>query len=289
MNNLASAIKNTELQVLSQRAGGRITNAIHKASIKTGVDFSYLMQQAAAESSFDAKAKASTSSASGLYQFIEKTWLNTVKKHGKEHGLEYLTKYIDDSGNISDKNIKKQILDLRNNPEIASTMAAEFASDNKEMLEKNGVKNIGATELYFAHFLGAKGASKFLLTRQNNPQTSGAEIFPAAAKANKNVFFNKDGNQRSVDDIYQIFQKKFSIENREIQKPNEVIATNRNYGISKNNIYNSLNIINNNNKQNLFSRPMGGDWGYIAKIFMVNNAYKSHELLLMLQEERGSV
>ncbi len=289
MDNLASVIKHTQLQSLSQRAGGRVTNAIHKASIKTGVDFSYLMQQAAAESSFDAKAKASTSSASGLYQFIEKTWLNTVKKHGQKHGLEYLTKYIDDNGNISDKNIKKQILDLRNNPEIASTMAAEFASDNKEILEKNGVKNIGATELYFAHFLGAKGASKFLLARQNNPEISGAEIFPTAAKANKNVFFDKNGNQRTVNEIYQIFQKKFSIKNEEIQKPNEVITANRNYGISKNNIYNSLNIINNNNKQNLFSKPMGGDWEYIAKIFMINDTYKSHELLLMLQEEKSNI
>ena len=59
-----------------------IVNYIQRASDETGVDFSYLVHQAKAESSFDPNAKARTSSATGLFQFIERTWLDLAEKHG---------------------------------------------------------------------------------------------------------------------------------------------------------------------------------------------------------------
>ena len=77
---------------LGAQAGGYniradVLNGIQQASANTGVDFSYLMAQAAKESGFNPEAKAKTSSASGLYQFVEQTWLSVVRKHGAEYGL----------------------------------------------------------------------------------------------------------------------------------------------------------------------------------------------------------
>jgi soluble lytic murein transglycosylase-like protein len=63
-------------------AGERITSSIQSASQTTGIGFQYLMQTAARESDFNPSARASTSSARGLFQFIESTWLGTMKEAG---------------------------------------------------------------------------------------------------------------------------------------------------------------------------------------------------------------
>ena len=68
-------------------AQGGIGAAIHRAAASTGVDFSYLLGQARIESGFNPNARAKTSSATGLFQFIDQTWLGTVKQHGAKHRL----------------------------------------------------------------------------------------------------------------------------------------------------------------------------------------------------------
>ena len=116
-----------------------IQSAIQAASRKTGIDFDYLLGQAKVESGLNASARAGTSSASGLYQFIEQSWLGVVKKHGAEHGLSWAADSIQGSGgrySVSGGG-KQAILALRNNPEVASLMAAEHASDNKAALESS--------------------------------------------------------------------------------------------------------------------------------------------------------
>ncbi len=66
---------------------GAVTAAISRAAARTGVDFNYLIAQAQIESGLNPRAQASTSSARGLYQFVDSTWLRTVDKHGAKHGL----------------------------------------------------------------------------------------------------------------------------------------------------------------------------------------------------------
>jgi hypothetical protein len=209
------------LQALNNRAGSTVQNAVRMASAETGVDFAYLMEQAAVESNFDHDAQASTSSASGLYQFIESTWLSMVKDHGAKYGLEEAAAAIDDNGRVSDKVTRDDILALRNNPKIASLMAAELASDNKAYLEKNYDGAVGSTELYMAHFLGAGNASAFLNAAQDNPNTIAADVFPKAAMANRNVFFDRDTAQpRSLAQLYDFFDKKFQYD--DLQQGDEI-------------------------------------------------------------------
>lgn len=182
-----------------------VVQAIQSASSRTGVDFAYMLNQAKAESALDPAAKARTSSATGLYQFIESTWMSTVEKHGHKHGLGHLVADIDNPAKRQD------ILDLRNDPKIASLMAAELAADNRAVLEARTGSDIGATEMYFAHFLGAAGASNFINAMNENPYQDGATLFPAAANANKNVFYDRDtGRARTLTQIYDFFDKKFT-------------------------------------------------------------------------------
>jgi hypothetical protein len=211
-----NTIENNALAALTKQAAPQIVNAIKSASNKTGVNFAYLIEQAAAESSFKPNLKAKTSSATGLYQFIESTWLNMVKKHGHKYGMKDLAAQIDANGRVEDPETRQEILKLRKNPQKAAFLAAEFAAENKEHLEKYVGGNIGSTELYFAHFLGASGAAGFLNALKQNPLSKAADLFPREAKANPNVFFDKNTKKaRSLADIYSYFENKFSSKNME--------------------------------------------------------------------------
>ena len=191
---------------------GGVQSAIQRASLKTGVDFSYLLGQAQVESSLRPDAKAQTSSASGLYQFVEQSWLGTVKQHGAEHGLAWAADAISQGSGgryyVSDTATRAYILKLRNNPDIASMMAAEHAADNKAELETSLGREVGGADLYMAHFLGVGGAKKFLSTLASNPGASAAQLFPAAAASNRHVFFGEGGQARSVAEIYDRFTAK---------------------------------------------------------------------------------
>jgi len=198
MNNAIKSLENNALAALSQRAGSSVTNAIKHASSKTGVSFTYLMEKAAAESNFNPTIKAKTSSATGLFQFIESTWMDMMNKHGAKHGID-----TDQS--------RKDLLNLRKDPEIASIMAAEFAGGNKAHLEQTVGGDIGNTELYFAHFMGAGGASAFLSQHKKNPLAIAADIFPKEARANRNVFYDRQtGEPKTLAQVYDFFDKKFS-------------------------------------------------------------------------------
>ena len=196
MNDALKSLENNALAALTKRAGANVTTAIKNASAKTGVSFSYLMEKAAAESNFNPAIKAKTSSATGLFQFIESTWMDMVDRHGSKHG-------VDTAQSRSD------LLNLRKNPALASIMAAEFAADNKAYLQKTVGGEISNTELYFAHFMGAGGASAFLTQLKQNPHDLAAQIFPKEARANRAVFYNADGSARSFGEIYNFFDKKF--------------------------------------------------------------------------------
>src|SRR3954468_22206078 len=108
------------------KPSSEVASAIHKASAKTGVDFKYLVAQAGQESSFKPDAKASSSSASGLYQFIESTWLNMIRDKGADYGLGHLAEKIDGAGapRVADAASRRDILALRNDPTVSAAMAA---------------------------------------------------------------------------------------------------------------------------------------------------------------------
>jgi hypothetical protein len=207
---IATAINSV---VESEKASPNIRSAIQKAAHTTGVDFSYLMKKASQESSFNPTAKATTSSAMGLFQFTSQTWLHMIKDYGDHHGLgdyaDQITKNANGSLSVSDPAAKQAILALRKDPHISAVMAGELDKENAAYLEQKVGGKIGDTELYLAHFLGANGAARFIREMRKNPSAAAATVLPSAAQANNSVFYTKAGEARSVSQIYQKFAQKF--------------------------------------------------------------------------------
>ena len=189
----------------------RIRAAIAQAADRTGVDFRYLYNQARLESSLDPQAKARTSSAAGLYQFTRQTWLQVVKEHGSNHDADWAASAIGRSGaglTVTDPRLRTAIDNLRYDPEFASAMAAEFAADNRDDLESRLGHSVEPVDLYLAHFLGSAGAVDFLSAHDADPDAAAAPLFPAAAAANRAIFYGPGGAPRSLDDIRTSFAAK---------------------------------------------------------------------------------
>jgi hypothetical protein len=184
---------------------GQVMSALETAAQRTGADFSYLLKTATRESSLNPAAKAATSSATGLFQFIEQTWLATVKKHGAEHGLESYAAQIEQGADgrykIAAGGDRQAILALRKDPNAAAAMAGELTVDMAQSLRDGLGRAPTSGELYAAHVMGPGGALKLIRAAQSNPGQSAADLFPAAAKANRSIFYTADGADRSAQGV----------------------------------------------------------------------------------------
>jgi len=196
-------------QVSVQSVGtGRVRAAIADAAAQTGNDFDFLLAQAQIESRLNPTAHAGTSTARGLYQFTEGSWLKAVERHGGEHGLGSAQAAIL-NGAARNPAQRAAILALRNDPAAASLMAGELANDNRAALTAHLGRTPDGAELYLAHFLGADGANRFLDTLSASPQASAAALLPQAASANRAIFYDASGAPRSVSAVMQTIRARF--------------------------------------------------------------------------------
>lgn len=184
---------------------GVVEGAIQRASKATGVDFSFLMKTAGRESGMNPLAKAESSSAAGLFQFVEQTWLQTLKTHGSKYGYaryaDLITKGSDGKFRVDGGEARRAVMDLRLDPHAASLMAGELASDHAAYLKGRTGRSPTAGELYAAHFLGPQGSAKLIEAVQSRPGVAANQLFPDAARANKSIFY-REGRAASVAEVY---------------------------------------------------------------------------------------
>lgn len=184
---------------------GVVEAAIQRASNATGVDFTFLLGTAKRESGYNPAAHAPTSSAAGLFQFVEQTWLSTLKKHGAKYGYARYADLIQQSPDgryfVQGADARKAVMDLRLDPHAASLMAGELASDHASYLRGRVGRDPTAGELYAAHFLGPQGSARLIEALRATPQASAAGLFPEAAAANRNIFY-PGGRTATVAEVY---------------------------------------------------------------------------------------
>ena len=187
-------------------AAPQITGAIRQAAQSTGISFEYLLTTAKIESNLNPSAQASTSSAKGLYQFIDQTWLGTMKQDGAGLGLgryaDAITRSSDGHYEVSDPAMRAAILRLRADPQASAMLAGALTRNNATLVSGSIGRQPTNGELYIAHFLGADGAGKLINGAASRPQASAAAMFPHAAAANHNIFYDGHGRARSVGEVY---------------------------------------------------------------------------------------
>lgn len=184
---------------------GVVEAAIQRASSVTGVDFGFLLGAAKRESGYNPAARAPTSTAAGLFQFTEQTWLTTLKKHGAKYGYARYADLIqpgaDGRLHVAGAEARKAVMDLRLDPHAASLMAGELTTEHASYLRGRVGRDPTPGELYAAHVLGAQGSAKLIEAVRVNPRTSAATLFPDAAAANPAIF-RREGREASVGEVY---------------------------------------------------------------------------------------
>jgi hypothetical protein len=185
-----------------------VVDAIRQGAERTGTGFDYLLATAQKESALDPSARARSSSASGLFQFIEQTWLGLVKAEGPKLGLTEQANAIqarsDGSYTVSDPAAKQAILNLRDDPKVASVLAGSFTQKNRDLLASDLGREPSAGDLYVAHFLGARGAAQLIQGAQQSPGRPAATDFPDAAASNRSIFYDRSGRARGAGEVYTL-------------------------------------------------------------------------------------
>lgn len=191
----------------------KLAGTIRQAAAATGASFEYLVSAAKIESNLNPRAAASTSSARGLYQFIEQTWLGTVKEAGAAFGYGQYASAISKSASghysVDDPAARAEILKLRDDPAANAAMAGVLTQSNSFKLTADLGRRPTDGELYIAHFMGAGGAARLITSAQGNPNASAPAFFPAAAAANRPIFYNRDGSPRSVSQVYSVLTSRY--------------------------------------------------------------------------------
>lgn len=196
-------------------AASPIAGAIRDAARTTGTSFEYLLTTAQIESNLNPSAQAATSSAKGLYQFIDQTWLATMKQAGPALGLGTYAAAIGQTADgqyvVPDPAARAAIMRLRSDPAVSAAMAGVYTRSNEARLTAAIGRAPSEGELYIAHFLGPDGAAKLIATAASQPQANAVAMFPGAAAANRPIFYDRFGHALGVGDVYRKLTGRYEV------------------------------------------------------------------------------
>lgn len=194
-----------------------LVETIVRAGKVVGADPTLLMAVADKESSFSTSVQAKTSSATGLYQFIEQTWLGVVSEFGARHGLVAESKLIGRNGRqfvVADATERQRILDLRREPYLSALLAGEMLKRDTLRLEKAMGRHLTGGEIYLIHFLGPDAAQTFIETMEEKPDVKAADLLPRPAQANRPIFYAEAGGETktlSVSEVHRKFNEMIKV------------------------------------------------------------------------------
>ncbi len=214
-------IDSLKLYIQGQNRNPDIIDALHNASQKTNISFELLVMKAMIESDLGRVTQSKTSSARGVFQYIEPTWIVLMKRYGNRIGYSEYADSIKYSAEhkkhmVQSQTISRQdVLDLRENPRIAALIKGYQIQDEVKILAqfKNGAR-VNATDHYIAHMLGLTMARKFYEFQQTESPIILANLknryFSEAVSLNRSFFYDKTGNGLNAAQAYQAFHKRMS-------------------------------------------------------------------------------
>lgn len=147
-----------------------------------------------------------------MFQFVEQTWLKTLKEAGPALGLgRYANAVVETKPgkfDVPDPQMRTEILKLRSDPKIASLVAGALTKANAASLSGALGRKPDAADLYMAHVLGANGAAGLLRKSETEPDFTASSLLPDAAKSNPALFYDPaSGRAKSVGDVRDVLTK----------------------------------------------------------------------------------
>jgi hypothetical protein len=139
------------------------------------------------ESGGRSNAKATTSSATGLGQYVNGTWIESIQRHRPD---------------LMQGRSREEVLALRNDATLSREIVRKDVKFYEDFLESKGIIRPTPGQIYLAHFLGREGALAVLKSEPGTPIE--AVIGGKAIGANQSVM----GGGKTVDDIRAWGEKK---------------------------------------------------------------------------------
>jgi hypothetical protein len=199
--------------VAAASSEGPVIGAIRSVAGLSGQNFAALLSQAQQESGLDVKARNRKSTATGPFQFIERTWLDLVRRHGSAFGLgdtaDRIT-VVKGVPTVRDPALRKQILALREDPNISAGMAARYLGEGKERLGKMLGRPASTIEGRIAYIMGASGAARLIGAAEKTPGVAARDVLPSAAAANRNLFHDKRGHALTASEVVNRLTKRMT-------------------------------------------------------------------------------
>jgi hypothetical protein len=190
-----------------------VTGAIRKAARVTGADFQYLLATAKVESDLNPALTARSSTATGLFQFIEQTWLATLKQAGPAFGYGHYADAISELSSgyyaVDDPAMRAEIMQLRKDPAANALMGGVFTQQNAAVMAARLGRAPTEGELYIGHFFGPYAGTKALELVVSRPNAIAADLFPAAAQANRPIFYDKQGTARTIAGVCEELARRY--------------------------------------------------------------------------------
>jgi hypothetical protein len=191
------------------RVRRHLAETIVRASRVVGADPTLLMAIADKESSFATEVKAKTSSATGLFQFIDGTWLGVMAEFGRKHGLDKEAQAIVRFGRqwtVQDSTERTRILELRRDPYLSAVFAGEMLRRDTLRLEQKLGRHLTGGEIYLLHFLGPSDAQDFIDGVEDNPDADASALLPRPASANPSIF-QGPGGRKTIAQVHRAFEE----------------------------------------------------------------------------------
>jgi hypothetical protein len=173
-------------------------------AITAGADRDYLLKIARRESALNPWANANRSSAAGLFQFTENTWLCMLLDAGPRLGISAgfgLIRTGNGHCRAADDNDRIRLLAMRYDPVLSTKMAGAFTSINDNQFIETFGRRPNDDERYVLHVFGAASGTRILLLARTSPDLIAASILPAAARANPAIFYDRRGRSRTVAEV----------------------------------------------------------------------------------------
>src|SRR5262245_4929189 len=192
-----------------------VTGAIKQAAQSTGANFDYLLTTAKVESNLDPNSTISTSTATGLFQFLDQTWLGVMKTAGRAFGFGHYADAISQTGSggyvVDDAALRDEMMKLRKDPAANAVMGGVITQQNAAVLAKRIGRQPTEGELYVAHCFGPHAAARVLQLAASEPNSDAVALFPEAARANRSVFYDRQGNARTIAGVRDELVRRYQV------------------------------------------------------------------------------